>query len=266
MKKSKFLFSSLKRNSLSRLFKRKNNGSEKKFEAMVGKNSWSFISYSTPNESMKREEKFNKKVKEIMDYIFYNSNYGFNSDDVINKESVLNTYYIRTDKSFIAAFDEGFEKCTKERDEAFACFVMITLMERLKQPCPNEAQHIKEQISNCPTGKEILTKWDEALTNILQIPDALDNERARKLLEKAQDTGYLDENFQPTDKMKMGTGRLNLTKVAIFAQTLGHQLGLNLLYAPFEELWHVQKLERAASRHNREKKVRDFRNELYKTL
>lgn len=256
----------MKRNSLSRLFKRKNNGSEKKFEAMIGKNSRSFIGYSTPNERMKEEEKFNKRVKEIMDYIFYNSNYGFNSYDVINKEDALNNYYICTDKDFIEDFDEDFEKCTKERGEAFACFVMITLMERLKQPCPYEAQYIKEQISNCPTGKEILTKWDEALTNILQIPDVLDNERARKLLEKAQDAGYLNENFQPADKMKMGTGRLNLTKIAIFAQTLGYQLGLNPLYAPFEELWHIKDLARAANKHNGGEKVKTFRRELDNTL
>ena len=70
------------------------------------------------------------------------------------------------------------------------------------------------------------------------IPDALNTEQAKALWKKAQDVGWVDENFQP---------KLSLTKSAILASEIAIRLGIKDRWKYFEMLWHRKNMR---SHHN----------------
>ena len=70
------------------------------------------------------------------------------------------------------------------------------------------------------------------------IPDALNTEQAKALWKKAQDVGWVDENFQP---------KLSLTKSAILASEIAIRLGIKDRWKYFEILWHRKNMR---SHHN----------------
>ena len=70
------------------------------------------------------------------------------------------------------------------------------------------------------------------------IPDALNTEQAKALWKKAQDAGWVDENYQP---------KLSLTKSAILASEIAIRLGIKDRWKYFEILWHRKNMR---SHHN----------------
>ena len=76
-------------------------------------------------------------------------------------------------------------------------------------------------------------KWQEAPDRTANdqpstLPAALNTEKAKLLLKKAQDAGYLDTNYQPT---------ISRTQSALLANAIANQLGIKGRWKAFETLW-----------------------------
>ena len=61
------------------------------------------------------------------------------------------------------------------------------------------------------------------------IPDALNTEQAKVLWKKAQDVGWVDEDFQP---------KLSRTQSALLADSMAKQLGIKNKWKLFGALWN----------------------------
>jgi hypothetical protein len=61
------------------------------------------------------------------------------------------------------------------------------------------------------------------------IPDALNTEQAKVLWKKAQDVGWVDEDFQP---------KLSRTQAALLADSMAKQLGIKNKWKLFGALWN----------------------------
>lgn len=72
-----------------------------------------------------------------------------------------------------------------------------------------------------------------------QLPAELDSPKARKLLFIAVEEGWLNDQFQPTFKLK--------TKAALLARRIGELLLLTHPYRPFEQLWGMTRLSKSAN-------------------
>lgn len=72
-----------------------------------------------------------------------------------------------------------------------------------------------------------------------ELPTALDSAKARKLLFIAVEEGWLNDQFQPTFKLK--------TKAALLARRIGELLLLTHPYRPFEQLWGMTRLSKSAN-------------------
>lgn len=258
MKKSKFLFSSLKRNSFSRLFKRKNDGSEKKIRAVNRKNSWSFVCFAHASDDSKREANLREHLKHFIN----NGNYSFSFNDVINTD--MYGRYLDATGDFQQLFDEDFENFKKEKKEDFTLTVMTVLIERLEQQNNlEESEYVKQKISELPTVKEFLEKWNDAAKhvkdNLTPLPSELDTQKAHEFWKVLKEKGYIDANYQPIPNVK--------TKKAIIAHYFADYLDLNSSwghskYATFENFWHVDKLCNIYNSHSQDDSYKTFREEM----
>lgn len=88
------------------------------------------------------------------------------------------------------------------------------------------------------------------------LPEVLRSERARALLLKAQDHGWLDADLQPT---------VSRADAALLAARLGLVLGIDG-WKPFEELWCRQNMRQDFCKGNGRKSSDDFIETLKKAL
>ncbi len=65
------------------------------------------------------------------------------------------------------------------------------------------------------------------------IPDALNTEQAKVLWKKAQDVGWVDENFQP---------KLSRTQAALLAYEMAKRLSVREKWKLFGDFWHQKKM------------------------
>lgn len=117
---------------------------------------------------------------------------------------------------------------------------------------PKIDQHIQQQNNNYGSGC-VLVNGGSPTINIYnngektavaapsgELPQELQPEEAQALLEKFQNAGKLDENYQP----------VNLTRayMAIMANSIAVELNLQHKWSLFENLWGVNALSSAYTR------------------
>ncbi|MBQ4388191.1 MAG: hypothetical protein II822_11395 [Prevotella sp.] len=70
---------------------------------------------------------------------------------------------------------------------------------------------------------------------INELPEALSTETAMSLWQKAQQAGYVDENYQPT---------ISRTQSALLADAMAERLGIREKWKVFESLWNRKNMYR----------------------
>ena len=65
------------------------------------------------------------------------------------------------------------------------------------------------------------------------LPEALSTEEAMALWRKAQEAGYVDENYQP---------KISRTQAALLADAMAERLGIRNKWKVFEKLWNRTKM------------------------
>ena len=101
-------------------------------------------------------------------------------------------------------------------------------------------------------------KWQEAPDRTANdqpstLPAALNTEKAKLLLKKAQDAGYLDTNYQPT---------ISRTQSALLATAISIQLNIKHRWKVFETLWNRKNIRSDYSQALNQKNSLEFQEEL----
>ena len=92
-----------------------------------------------------------------------------------------------------------------------------------------------------------LRRWNEPeKPEAKELPEALATEEGGALMEKAQKAGFLDERWQPTQRL-WRNGKVSMAKASVLAVIIGEKLNLTPLWDPFEELWNAKDLRVAYS-------------------
>ena len=88
---------------------------------------------------------------------------------------------------------------------------------------------------------------------INELPKALSTETAMSLWQKAQQAGYVDENYQPTKSR---------TQSALLADATAERLGIREKWKVFETLWNRKNMYRDYYEALNQKKSQEFQDEL----
>ncbi len=111
-----------------------------------------------------------------------------------------------------------------------------------------KTQSVKASAGNAGNGQS-------GMSSPLSTPEA------QELWKKAIAAGWVDENHQPTTKLRSKNSQ------AMFANVMATRLNLpKPIYAPFEELWHTPQLQNSYSSVNQMKYADDLRREIMNTF
>ena len=115
-------------------------------------------------------------------------------------------------------------------------------------------QHVETQINLAPPGpsKERMKEAEPPA-----LPDALSTEEAMALWKKAQEAGYVDENYQPL---------ISRTMSALLADAMAERLGIPEKWKVFEVLWNRKYMYRDYYQALGQQKTLIFQDELKKVL
>ena len=110
-------------------------------------------------------------------------------------------------------------------------------------------QHVENQIvlgahPGPPQGRE---------KGVGDLPHELATDKAMVLWKKAQEAGYVDENFQPL---------IPRTQAALLADTMADRLGIKEKWKVFEGLWHREYMRSDYNLALSRKRALDFQDEL----
>ena len=86
-----------------------------------------------------------------------------------------------------------------------------------------------------------------------QLPETLSTEKAMALWQKAQDAGYVDDNFQPL---------ISRTQSALLADAMALRLGIKEKWKTFEALWNRRNMYRDLQDALNQKQSLQFRDNL----
>ena len=95
-------------------------------------------------------------------------------------------------------------------------------------------------------------KGEGEVANFL-LPNVLSTEAAMTLWQKAQQAGYVDENYQPT---------ISRTQSALLADAMAERLGIREKWKVFEALWNRKNMYRDYYEALNQKKSLEFQDEL----
>ena len=139
----------------------------------------------------------------------------------------------KEDKDIIDQINRLLEKLHQTDGNLFGSHVTLIKIEKGAQ----YVNHIGSQVFK--TDKtEAPAKDRSPSIEPPELPEALATPEAMALWKKAQDAGWVDENFQP---------KLSLTKSAILASEIAIRLGIKDRWKYFEILWHRKNMR---SHHN----------------
>ena len=116
-------------------------------------------------------------------------------------------------------------------------------------------QHVDRQFVMGDKALEMLKGKNKGVTNAL--PPELSTPMAMELWRKAQQAGYVDDNFQPL---------ISRTLSALMADYMAYMLGLKDKWKPFEILWNRRNMARDFASAYNQKQSLDFQEELRKTF
>ena len=88
-----------------------------------------------------------------------------------------------------------------------------------------------------------------------ELPDALNTEKAKVLWKKAQDVGWVDENYQP---------KLSRTQAALLASEMAKRLSVREKWKMFGAFWHQNKMYKYYYQAMNQKQTLDFLDEIKK--
>lgn len=106
---------------------------------------------------------------------------------------------------------------------------VINHVERMEVSFGKDAQMAEQQAEEvkAKTEEEAAAKGAE----VPMLPAELDTEEGRRLLEEAQEMGWLDKEFQPSGLLKV--------QCALLGGVLGDRIGIVKKWSVFEKFWHV---------------------------
>lgn len=116
-------------------------------------------------------------------------------------------------------------------------------------------QHVDRQYVMGDKALEMLKGKNKGVANAL--PPELSTPKAMELWHKAQQAGYVDDNFQPL---------ISRTLSALMADYMAYMLGLKDKWKPFEILWDRRNMARDFALAYNQKQSLDFQEELRKTF
>ena len=123
-------------------------------------------------------------------------------------------------------------------------------------------QHVETQINvetrphPLPIGRGVDTfKTEES--NLSALPNVLCTEEAMALWRKAQEAGYVDDNYQPL---------ISRTQSALLADAMAERLGIREKWKVFEALWNRKNMYRDYYEALGQQKTLLFQDELKKVL
>jgi len=111
-------------------------------------------------------------------------------------------------------------------------------------------QHVETQINLAPPGP---SKERKKEAEPPALPDALSTEEAMALWKKAQEAGYVDENYQPL---------ISRTQSALLADAMAERLGIREKWKVFETLWNRKNMYRDYYQALGQKKSLAFQDQL----
>ena len=111
-------------------------------------------------------------------------------------------------------------------------------------------QHVETQINLAPPGP---SKERKKEAEPPALPDALSTEEAMALWKKAQEAGYVDENFQPL---------ISRTQSALLADAMADRLGIREKWKEFENFWNRKNMYRDYYQALGQKKSLAFQDQL----
>ena len=88
-----------------------------------------------------------------------------------------------------------------------------------------------------------------------ELPAALNTEKAKVLWKKAQDVGWVDENYQP---------KLSRTQAALLASEMAKRLSVREKWKLFGAFWHQNKMYKYYYQAMNQKQTLDFLDEIKK--
>ena len=119
-------------------------------------------------------------------------------------------------------------------------------------------QHVETQINvetrphPLPIGRGVDTfKTEES--NLSALPNVLCTEEAMALWRKAQEAGYVDDNYQPL---------ISRTQSALLADAMAERLGIREKWKVFEALWNRKNMYRDYYEALNQKKSLEFQDEI----
>ena len=92
-------------------------------------------------------------------------------------------------------------------------------------------QHVETQIVASPLPPP--NRGGDTKERESRLPDALGTKEAMVLWKKAQDAGWIDDNYQPT---------ISRTQSALLADAMAERLGIREKWKVFETLWNRTKM------------------------
>lgn len=111
-------------------------------------------------------------------------------------------------------------------------------------------QHVETQINLAPPGP---SKERKKEAEPPALPDALSTEEAMALWKKAQEAGYVDENYQPL---------ISRTQSALLADAMAERLGIREKWKEFENFWNRKNMYRDYYQALGQKKSLAFQDQL----
>ena len=116
-------------------------------------------------------------------------------------------------------------------------------------------QHVDRQYVIGDKALEVLKGKNKGVANAL--PPELSTPKAMELWRKAQQAGYVDDNFQPL---------ISRTLSALMADYMAYMLGLKDKWKPFEILWDRRNMASDFALAYSQKQSLDFQVKLKKTF
>ena len=130
------------------------------------------------------------------------------------------------------------------RDSLVSCRGCLSAVQKkyltsIKEVANCEYEEYEERIRFYETGK-------------IAIPDELNTDAARAVLQRAIDAGFLDEKYQPV------AGKMTRGQQKAFAIYASKELGLRRAWKPFELLWNCKHLQQVNIEDTSEERVREI--------
>lgn len=158
----------------------------------------------------------------------------------------------KEDKDIIDQINRLLEKLHQTDGNLFGSHVTLIKIEKGAQ----YVNHIGSQVFN--TDKTVAPEKEQSLSiEPPELPEALATTEAMVLWKKAQDAGWVDENFQP---------KLSRTQAALLADCMAELLGIKEKWKVFELFWHRKYMRSDYNLALTRKRSLDFQDDLKRLL